>query len=242
VIAVSGVLIAVNLSAKLSFGHKNPHAELPLRRIVTSLGQALRHVVRVSRQLDNEHFRKQAVLRLKRQHDELQLLAQGKLVFDSTETWRAVYEEVLSACTLKRYLSVALVRTEDYWCGTPGERSIRFNALSVDYGFYVHRILIVDDFLWPPKATIPSKQLYNWMLSQFSKGIQIELVRMSELTSESDLLVDFGIYGDTAVGYQVTDDLGQTVRYEMLFGAPQVQVAEDRWKRLSLYAHPLESI
>ena len=45
-----------------------------------------------------------------------------------------------------------------------------------------------------------------------------------------------------AVGYQVTDELGQTVRYEMLFGRHQVQAAEDRWKRLSLYARPLESI
>ena len=56
------------------------------------------------------------------------------------------------------------------------------------------------------------------------------------------MLVDFGVYGDTAVGYQVTDELGQTVRYEMLFDPSQVQVAVDRWKRLSLYAHPLESI
>ena len=232
----------MNLPPKLSFGHKNSDAELPLRRTAASQGQALRHLVRASRQINNEHFRKQAVLRLKRQHDELELLAQGKLVFDSTETWRSVYEDVLSACTIKRYLSVALVRTEDYWRGTPGERSIRFNTLLVDYGFYVHRILIVDDFLWPPGAALPSKQLYTWMLAQFSKGIQIGLVRCSELVSEIELLVDFGIYGDTAVGYQLTDELGQTVRYEMMFGAAQVQNAEDRWKRLSLYAHPLESI
>ena len=59
---------------------------------------------------------------------------------------------------------------------------------------------------------------------------------------ESDLLVDFGIYGETAVGYQVTDEVGQTLRYEMLFGPQHVQLAEDRWKRLSLYARPLESI
>ena len=98
----------------------------------------------------------------------------------------------------------------------------------------------MDDFLWPPGATLPSKQLYTWMIAQFSKGIQIGLVRISEL-AETDLLLDFGVYGDTAVDYQVTDDLGQTVRYEMYFGAPQVQIAADRWRRLSLYAHPLES-
>lgn len=214
----------------------------PLSKAVSDIEVLLQKLLRCSRQLNHESFRKQVLIRLEQQFAELQLLAQGKLLFESTETWRAVYEEVLSACTLKRYLSVALVRTEDYWRGTPGERSICFNTLLVDYGFYVHRILIVDDFLWPPGATLPSKQLYNWMLGQFSKGIQIGLVRISELTSENDLLFDFGIYGDTAVGYQVTDDLGQTVRYEMNFGTPQVQIAEDRWKRLSLYAHPLESI
>jgi hypothetical protein len=235
-------VIAVKLSSKFSFTPKKPAPDLPLRRAVTSLAEALRHLVHVSRRLNDEHFRKHALLRIQRLHDELQLLAQGKLVFDSTETWRAVYEEVLSACTLKRYLSVALVRTEEYWRDTPGDRSIRFNGLLIDYGFYVHRILIVDDFLWPPKAALPSKELYAWVLSQYSKGIQIGLVRASELEPESDLLVDFGIYGDAAVGYQVTDELGQTVRYEMLFGRHQVQAAEDRWKRLSLYARPLESI
>ena len=56
------------------------------------------------------------------------------------------------------------------------------------------------------------------------------------------MLVDFGIYSDTAVGYQVTDELGQTVHYELLFGLHQVQAAEVRWKRLTLYADPLESI
>ena len=54
--------------------------------------------------------------------------------------------------------------------------------------------------------------------------------------------MDFGIYGDTAVGFQITDELGQTVRYEMQFGLHQVQLANDRWKRLSLYARPLESV
>ena len=163
-------------------------------------------------------------------------------MFDCTETWRAVYEDVLSACIPKRYLSVALVRTEDYWRDTPGDRSIRFNGTLVDYGFYLHRIFIIDDFLWPPKAALPSRELHDWILSQHSKGIHVELVRVSELVAECDLLVDFGIYGKTAVGYQVTDEVGQTLRYEMLFGLQHVQLAEDRWKRLSLYARPLESI
>ncbi len=64
-------------------------------------------------------------------------------------------------------------------------------------------------------------------------------MRVSELEPENDLLIDFGIYGDAAVGYQVTDELGQTVHYEMLFGLHQVQAAEENGYR---YARPLESI
>ena len=206
------------------------------------MAEALHQLVRVNRRLNDEHFTKHVLLRIQLFEEQLQLLTQGKLVFDSTETWRTVYEDVLSSCRLKRYLSVALVRTEDYWRDTPGDRSIHFNGMLVDYGFYVHRIVIIDDFLWPPLATLPSKELHTWILSQYTQGIQIGLVRTSELAPEADLLVDFGIYGDTAVGYQTTGDLGQTVRYEMLFGSQHVQTAEDRWKRLSLYARPLESI
>jgi len=96
-------VIVVKLSSKSYLDPKQPDSESALRRSVTSVAQELRQVLRVSRQLDNEHFRKQAVLRLERQHDELESLAQGRIVFDSTETWRAVYEEVLAACDLKRY-------------------------------------------------------------------------------------------------------------------------------------------
>lgn len=215
---------------------------MSLKETVNSIEQALDRLVEMTRRLDDEHFTKHALLRIQHVEEQLQLLTQGKLVFDSTETWRTVYEEVLSACPLKRYLSVALVRTEEYWRDTPGDRSVRFNGMLVDYGFYVHRIVIIDDFLWPPVAAVPSTELHAWILAQYTQGIQIGLVRISELAAEADLLVDFGIYGDTAVGYQTTSDVGQTVRYEMRFGQGHVQAAEDRFKRLSLYARPLESL
>ena len=232
----------MKLSSKFSFVSRPLAPDARLRRAVTDLDQILRQIVRAGRRLDDEHYRKHALLRIEQLTHQIEPLARGKLTFQSTETWRAVYEDVLSSCAVKRYLSVALVRTEEYWRDTPGSRSIQFNGLLVEYGFYVHRILIIDDFLWPPSSRLPSKELHAWILSQYSKGIQIGLVRSSELEPESDLLVDFGIYGDAAVGYQVTDEVGQTVRYEMSFGSQHVHVAEDRWKRLSLYARQLESI
>ena len=80
------------------------------------------------------------------------------------------------------------------------------------------------------------------MLRQYSQGIQVGLVRLSDLEQEADLVHDFGIYGDTAAGYQTTDEIGQTVQYEMRFGSPRVRLAEDRWRRLSLYIQPFESL
>ena len=170
------------------------------------------------------------------------MLAEGKLTFESTETWRAVYEDVLSSCRCKRYLSVALVRTEDYWRGLPGDRSVTFNGMLVHYGFYVHRIFIIDDFLWPPKAQLPSKSLYTWIVQQYSQGIQVGLLRLSDLEGDKNLILDFGIYGTSATGHQTTDEMGQTIHFEMRFGAQHVRQAEDRWKRISLYAQPFETI
>ena len=73
-------------------------------------------------------------------------------------------------------------------------------------------------------------------------GIQCNPENAWETRDVKEPSIDFGVYGKTAVGYQVTDEVGQTLRYEMLFGPHHVQLAEDRWQRLSLYARPLESI
>jgi hypothetical protein len=213
-----------------------------LGNVVLGVSQLMRRLLRLNRQLRDQHFYSQSLLRLERQREETRLLAEGKLVFESTETWRAVYEDVLSACQCKRYLSVALVQTEDYWRGLPGDRSVSFNGMLVEYGFYVHRIFIIDDFLWPPKATLPSKHLYTWIIEQYSKGIQVGVLRLSDLDGDRDLIRDFGIYGATATGYQTTDEIGQTVHFEMHFGPNHVRQAEDHWKRISLYARPFETI
>ncbi len=117
-----------------------------------------------------------------------------------------------------------------------------FNLLLLEHNFYIHRILIIDDFLWPPAAQVPGKPLMSWILQQCSAGIQIGLLRMSELDEEADLLRDFGIYGNEAVGYQHTDLQSRTLRYELSFDMTDIRIAEDRWKRLSLFATPYEQI
>lgn len=213
-----------------------------LTKLAGSINQSVQALTRASSRVRHAEFSRQALLRLERVQHELRLLGDGKLSYDSTETWRVVYEDVLAACKTKRYLSVAMVHTEDYWKGLPGERSIAFNGTLVQRGFYVHRMFVIDDFLWPRRAELPSKGLMNGMVAQFAQGIQIGVMRLSELESDRDLMVDFGIYGRVAVGYQTTDESGLTVKYEMCFGEPHVRLAEDRWKRLSLYTRPFESL
>ena len=137
----------------------------------------------------------ETLLRLARMNDELKDLVTQRIRFEATETWRATYEDTLCHCKTKRYLSVALVRDDGYWQDTPGQKSIQLNQILVQRGFYVHRILIVEDFFWPRAARLPSTKLNNWIMSQYLNGIQIGLVRLTDLDDEPDLVRDFGDSG-----------------------------------------------
>lgn len=189
---------------------------------------------------DDEVLGEQAALRLSRMASEVEELASGKLVFGSTETWRAVYEAVLAGCRQRRYLSVAVIETEDYWRDRPGRASLEFNYRLVQHGFHVGRTLIVDEFFWPEKSDLPDKQLLRWAKAQHDEGIAVSIARLSEV--EDDLRLDFGVYGERAVGYQVVDERGRTERYMLLFDAASRQLAEDRWRRLELFVEPLDDL
>ena len=102
--------------------------------------------------------------------------------------------------------------------------------------------MIIDEFLWPPAAKVPGEPLMRWALEQHTAGIQIGLIRMCELEEEPDLLCDFGIYGCEAIGYQHTDMQSRTLSFDLSFAPSELRKGEDRWKRLSLYAHPFEQI
>ncbi len=167
--------------------------------------------------LSSAVFRKQVILRLRDILERLRRLAEGQLIFESTETWRTVYEDVLQSCQTRRYLSVALIRSDDYWRDAPGENSLEFNFALLAHGFYVHRVFIIDEFFWPRTARTPSTQLFRWIQNQHQRGVDVSLVRLTELEDESSLVCDMGIYGSDAVGWQQTDLQGRTLRYEVSF-------------------------
>ena len=190
--------------------------------------------------LASRTFCRRTALQLREMRNQLSLLAEGRLVFSSTETWRTVYEEVLQACAVRRYLSVALIKSDDYWRDAPGDASVQFNFELVSHGFYVHRIFIIDEFFWPRTAPTPSTRLFQWICEQRMRGIDVSLVRLADLADDSSLVCDFGIYGDDSVGRQETDYEGRTIQYEITFGRECVAAAEDQWNQLRLFAKPFD--
>jgi hypothetical protein len=64
----------------------------------------------------------------------------------------------------------------------------------------------------------------------------------SKCTRRPDLLADVGIYGNRAVGEQKLDENCRTLKFTLDLDPGAVSGAEDRWRRLALYAVPFESL
>lgn len=163
------------------------------------------HVASVLRRTDTV-FCDLAQLRLASLSAEIETMASGQLVFTGSESWRTAYARILRTPGLNRYLSVAWLRTEDYWRDAPGRRSIQLNYDIVELGLLIERIVILNDFFWAPAALLPAKSVLAWLVDQHKHGISLRLVRESEIEGETELLGDFGIYGDRAVGILDLDD------------------------------------
>jgi hypothetical protein len=181
-------------------------------------------------------LRRFAVLKLTSLSAEVHSLAHGTIVFHGTETWRTVYEELLSSPGIGSYLSVSWVKTPDYWQDRPGWRSMQLNFALAERGLRIERILILRDELWPADEPLPSDAIRGWIDEQHAHGIRVSLLRESEIASEPDLLVDFGIYGERATGTHELDECARTVRFIVQFEPQALQLARDRWSRAALYA------
>ena len=183
-------------------------------------------------------LRRFALLKLASLSEQVGQMARGTVVFSSTETWRTVYEQLLEGPGLGSYRSVAWVKTRDYWQDRPGRQSMRLNYDLVRRGLRIERIVILRGDLWPEGEALPAPAIRPWLDEQNDRGIWVSLVRESEIAAEPDLLADFGIYGDRAIGIQELDELSRTLRFVLQFDAHSLHLARDRWERLSLYAIP----
>lgn len=179
-------------------------------------------------------YRELALNRTRQLAGELRAVARGEIEFLGTEAWRRAYEQLLRSSGLYRYRSAAYVRTAAYWQDEPGRQSMRVNYEMISSGLIIERIAVVADTLWPDGERLPVEPIASWIDDQAQNGVKIRLVRASRI--ENDLLADFGLYGNRAVGRQEIDDLGRTVRFVLSFDFAELLAAEARWEKLAVYA------
>lgn len=195
-----------------------------------------RSLLRMTQKPD-EIYRKTVLQQVTQISEGIARLAAGTIVYEGTETWRIAYEKLLRSPGLHLYRSVAWVKTREYWQDGPGLQSMQLNYELHDGGrLNIERIAILADAVWPEDEPLPKSPISEWIHEQHSHGIWTKLVRESALKSESDLLADMGIYGSRAVGTQELDDRCRTVRFTLTFDFDAVAAAEERWRRLSVYA------
>jgi hypothetical protein len=106
----------------------------------------------------------------------------------------------------------------------------------------IERIAVLPDALWPDDRALPAGAVLPWLQEQHDHGLHLVLVRESAVASEPDLLADFGIYGVRAVGTLEIDERSRPVRFTLAFDPQAVRLAEDRWRRLSVFGVPYQSL
>jgi hypothetical protein len=195
-------------------------------------------LIALARRGDQPVLRRFALAKLDSINEELKTLAEGRIVFSGTETWRTAYEQLLQSPGLGTYRSVAWVKTRDYWQDAPGRQSMRLNIALARKGLRIERIVILRDDLWPEASKLPSAAIRHWIQQQHENAILVSLIREGEITGESHLAADFGLYGDKAVGTQEIDEEGRTVCFALEFDETSLRLAREWWDRLSLYALP----
>jgi len=174
--------------------------------------------------------------------NQLARLSAGEIVYTSTSSWRAAYEELLRGLDFTIYRSVARVRTSSYWRDSAGKRSLRLNYDLLDRGLRIERVLILPELLWPMQAPLPNSNILTWIEEQHYRGIALSLVRESDLFSESDLISDFGIYGERATGEQELDEESRTISFRLSFSEAAVHSAHERWSRIQVFSRPCQEV
>ena len=184
-------------------------------------------------------YREYVLQRLSDVQSQTQSLAEGRIEFKTTESWRIAYEQLLRSPGLYQYRSVAHVETPHYWQDGPGWLSTQLNLELQDAGtLQIKRMAIIAEHLWPGTETHPVEPIHRWIDEQARHGIAVGLIRESTLKLEPQLIADIGIYGHRAVGRQLLDAAGRTTRFVLSFNEEEVSQAEQLWERLAVYALP----
>lgn len=204
-------------------------------------GELCKRLLNISQNTD-DILRDLALLRLSQIDMELEKLGRGEIVFPTTESWRTVYERILTSDGIQRYRSVSWVKSAAYWQDQPGQRSTKLNIRLRKEGLTIERIAIIRDELWPVDKERPTALIAQWLESQISAGIEVGVLRESELANEPDLKHDFGIYGSRAIGVQEIDANARTERFTLYFDGPTVELFNVRWQKLRLFSRVYSNV
>jgi hypothetical protein len=119
---------------------------------------------------------------------------------------------------------------------------MRVNFDAAHNGVLIERIAVLPESLWPDASKLPGGAVRKWLQEQHDHGLHLVLVRESTVDGEPDLLADFGIYGDRAVGTQELDERSRTFRFTLSFDPQAIRLAEDRFRRLSVFGIPYHAL
>ena len=189
-------------------------------------------------------YRDLALQRLEMMAADCTTMGQGRIVFTETETWRIAYEQLLRDPTVFFYHSVAIVRHPRYWQDAAGIGSMQLNFQLIDLQIVnIERIAIISDELWPRQEELPVEEVRQWVHEQSTHGIWMRLTRLSDLRNEPDLIRDFGIYGQLAVGTQeLSVDHLTTLRFTLNFDVKAIGDSRQLWEKLGVYAIPYKEL
>ncbi len=168
--------------------------------------------------------------------DELLMLSDGTFRITSPSIWRTIYEQFLRNLEITKVWSVVRVSSADYGQDPMSQQSLQIDFDAVRRRMMLHRIVIVADELLPLSVLLPLEPLRSWVECQHNQGMWLGLVRESQIAHLSDLLSEFGIFGDRALSVREHDDEHPSFRCDLSFDAVPIQQAKDRWKTLKSYA------
>gem|GEM_PF-5292983 len=180
-------------------------------------------------EIKDDVFRELAISVLNEFRLRLSELSRGTVSFRA-ESFRFIYQKILSQEDVRSYKSIAWLKSENYWADEAGKFSVDFNYNLLAKGKSLERIFILRDKVWM------NKRVKKWIHEQRSRGVDVKIVKESSIPPEEDLLYDLGIYGDRAVGYLQQDDNCRTLRFDLHFDKIQIDKAMDIFERLKTHA------
>ncbi len=168
--------------------------------------------------------------------DELQMLPDGTFRVTSPGAWQTIYEQFLRSLEITKVWTVVRVSSVDYGQDPLSQQSLQIDSDAVRRRVMLHRVVIVADQLWPLSDLLPQEPLRTWVECQHDQGMWVGLVRESQIAHVSDLLSEFGIFGDRAFAVREHDNKRLSIPYVLSFDTVQIQQAKARWKKMKTYA------